>query len=106
MGEASKKLAIKNQVETALDLRHENREIIKTLQTFDSSYFISKSYFDDGSQDYLIFQAIFKYFHSLLVLLIKFLDGSLKGYQKKISQLLLNQTIILLQNQLIFIARK
>lgn len=63
MGEASKKLAIKNQVETALDLRYKNREIIKILRTFDSTYFISKSYFDDGSQNYLIFHTIFKYFH-------------------------------------------
>ena len=33
------------------------------LKTFDSSYFIGKSYFDeDGTQNYLIFQRIIRYF--------------------------------------------
>ena len=33
------------------------------LKTFDSSYFIGKSYFDeDGTQNYLVFQSINKYF--------------------------------------------
>ena len=35
----------------------------KKLETFDSSYFIGKSYFDeDGTQNYLIFQPIIRYF--------------------------------------------
>ena len=35
----------------------------KKLETFDSSYFIGKSYFDeDGTQNYLIFQPIISYF--------------------------------------------
>ena len=33
------------------------------LKTFDSSYFISKSHFDeDGTQNYLVFQPIIRYF--------------------------------------------
>ena len=33
------------------------------LKTFDSSYFIDKSHFDeDGTQNYLIFQPIIRYF--------------------------------------------
>ena len=36
---------------------------VKKLQTFDSSYFRSKSHFgEDGTQNYLIFQPIFRYF--------------------------------------------
>ena len=36
---------------------------IKKLQTFDSSYFRGKSHFgEDGTQNYLIFQPIFRYF--------------------------------------------
>ena len=36
---------------------------IKKLQTFDSSYFRGKNYFDeDGVQNYLVFLPIFKYF--------------------------------------------
>ena len=32
------------------------------LKTFDSSYFIGKSHFEDGTQNYLVFQPINKYF--------------------------------------------
>ena len=36
---------------------------IKKLQTFDSNYFMDKNYFDeDGTQNYLVFQPIFRYF--------------------------------------------
>ena len=36
---------------------------IKKLQTFDSSYFRGKSYFEeDGTKNYLVFQPIHKYF--------------------------------------------
>ena len=36
---------------------------IKKLQTFDSSYFRGKNYFDeDGTQNYLVFQQIMRYF--------------------------------------------
>ena len=36
---------------------------MKKLKTFDLSYFIGKSHFDeDGTQNYLVFQPILKYF--------------------------------------------
>ena len=36
---------------------------LKTLKTFDSSYFIGKNYFEeDGTQNYLVFQPIGRHF--------------------------------------------
>ena len=36
---------------------------LNKLKTFDSSYFIGKSHFEeDGPQDYLVFQPIIRYF--------------------------------------------
>ena len=35
---------------------------LNKLKTFDSSYFIGKSHFEDGTQNYLVFQPINKYF--------------------------------------------
>ena len=36
---------------------------LKKLKTFDLSYFIGKSHFDeDGAQNYLVFQPILRYF--------------------------------------------
>ena len=32
------------------------------LKTFDSSYFIAKSHFEDGTQNYLVFQLLYRYF--------------------------------------------
>ena len=63
MAEALKNFATKKQVENAFELGYKNREKIEKLQTFDLSYFVGKTYFDyDGSQNYLIFQPVFKYF--------------------------------------------
>ena len=46
-----------------LDLEDKICEKIKKPQGFDLSYFISKSYFkDNGSQNQLIIQSVFKYF--------------------------------------------
>ena len=37
---------------------------MKKSKTFDSSYFIGKSHFEeDGTQNYLVFQPLSKYFH-------------------------------------------
>ena len=39
---------------------------LKKLQTFDSSYFIGKNYFEeDGTQNYLVLQPIVRYFKIL-----------------------------------------
>ena len=35
---------------------------LNKLKTFDSSYFIGKSHFEDGTQNYLVFQPLNKYF--------------------------------------------
>ena len=36
---------------------------LKKLKTFDSSYFIGKSHFEeDGAQNYLVFQPMYRYF--------------------------------------------
>ena len=36
---------------------------LKKLQKFDSSYFRGKSYFEeDGTQNYLVFQPMYRYF--------------------------------------------
>ena len=63
MAAALKNIATEKQVENAFDLGDKNREKIKNIQKFDLSYFMGKCYFDDdGSQNYLIFQPVFKYF--------------------------------------------
>ena len=35
---------------------------LKKLKTFDLSYFIGKSHFEDGTQNYLVFQPMYRYF--------------------------------------------
>ena len=35
---------------------------LNKLKTFDSGYFIGKSYFGDGTQNYLVFQPLYRYF--------------------------------------------
>ena len=39
---------------------------LEKLKTFDSSYFIGKSHFEeDGTQNYLVFQPIYRYFKQI-----------------------------------------
>ena len=39
---------------------------MKKLETFDSIYFRGKSYFeDDGTQNYLVFQTVYRYFKTV-----------------------------------------
>ena len=72
VAEGSENLAIKNQVETELDLVDGNTDKIKKLQAF-YLFSIGKSRFsDDGSKIYLMFQPVFKNFQILVVVLIKF----------------------------------
>ena len=47
-------------VNKSKDLLVENE--LKKLKTFDSNYFIGKSHFEDGTQNYLVFQPINRYF--------------------------------------------
>ena len=37
---------------------------LKKLKTFDASYFIGKTHFEDGAQNYLVFQPINRYFQT------------------------------------------
>ena len=57
------------------------------LKTFDSGYFIGKSHLEeDGTQNYLVFQPIFRCFKINVVsmLLIMFYHGNLKDYLMKL----------------------
>ena len=50
---------------TKADLNAEQDKVTK-LQAFDSSYFRGKSHFeDDGIQNYLVFQPMYRYFKGL-----------------------------------------
>ena len=58
------KLSSLNRKITANKTKHLLVEIeLKKLKTFDSSYFIGKSHFEeDGTQNYLVFQSMYRYF--------------------------------------------
>ena len=66
---------------------------LKKLKTFDLSYFIGKSNFEeDGAQNYLVFQPIFRHFKKLLIKSL-FHHGNLKNYLTKILHLMPPLTI-------------
>ena len=67
---------------------------LKKLQTFDSSYFIGKNYFEeDGTQNYLVFQPISRYFKTLPNL-IMFYHGNLKDYLLKLLNHILHHHLL------------
>ena len=73
---------------------------LNKLKTFDSSYFIGKSHFEeDGTQNYLVFQPMYidKCFllHSILNM---FQDGNLKDYLMKLLRRFLRLIIALIQH--------
>ena len=60
--EFNSKLSSLNKKITANKLKHLFVEIeLNKLKTFDSTYFIGKSHFEDGRQNYLVFQPMYKY---------------------------------------------
>ena len=62
---------------------------VKKLQTFDSSYFKGKNYFDeDGTQNYLVFQPLFRY--SKVSSLINVIDYVLSWQPKGLSSKSIN----------------
>ena len=62
---------------------------LNKLKTFDSSYFIGKSHFDeDGTQNYLVFQPLNKYF-KLITNTLSILSWQSKDYLLKTLTLLL-----------------
>ena len=61
---------------------------LKKLKTFDSSYFTDKSHFEeDGTQNYLVFQPIDRYF-KVIANTLHISDGNLKDYLTKLLSLL------------------
>ena len=73
----------------------------KKLKTFDSSYFIGKSHFEeDGTQNYLVFQPINKYFKMITNTDISSIlhHGNLKDYLLKVLNQLQDLIIVLLQH--------
>ena len=80
-------------------LKIENK--LKKLEKFDSSYFKSKSHFEeDGTQNYLVFHPIYRYFRKI----IGFPSGNYIYFWKSIALsmkdliLILHPTIKILQN--------
>ena len=75
----------------------------KKLKTFASSYFRGKSHFEeDGTQNYLVFQPINKYFK---VIANKLYISSLKDYLTKLISLLLHLIIVLLHRLIILVTK-
>ena len=71
---------------------------LNKLKTFDSSYFIGKSHFgEDGTQNYLVFQPIYRYFKILQIPII-FHHGNLKDNLLKVINHLQQLIIVLLQH--------
>ena len=78
---------------------------IKKLQTFDSSYFRGKNYFqEDGTQNYLVFQPIIRYFR--IIANTKYISSwKSKGYLTKLLQYMLLLIIVLLHWLIIMVAK-
>ena len=63
MKESTKRLASNGKVVASFDTADKNSKKITKRQTFDLSFFIGKSYFDDnGFQNYLVFEPVFETF--------------------------------------------
>ena len=73
------------------------KDELNQLKNFDLSYFISKSHFDeDGTQNYLVFHTINKYFK--VPILIMFHHENLKDYLLKVLNHLQHLIIVLHQH--------
>ena len=73
---------------------------MKKLKTFDSSYFIGKSHFEqDDTQNYLVFQPLCRYFKGTagVVMAVTFITGNLKNCLTKELILLKHLIRVLLQ---------
>ena len=69
---------------------------LKKLKTFYSSYFIGKSHFEDGTQNYLVFQPMYRYFK--IIAGVTFITGNLKDCLTKQLILLKYLIVVSLQN--------
>ena len=86
---------IKNKTDHLLVQNELNR-----LKTFNSSYFIGKSHFEEqnGARNYLVFQPIVRYFNGITnIMMIILHHGNLKDYLLKLLNHLLRLIIVLLQ---------
>ena len=74
---------------------------LNKLKTFHLSYFIGKSHFEeDGTQNYLVFQPMYKYFKVFILpnILKMFQNGNLKDYLRKVLKQFLHLIIVLIQH--------
>ena len=100
-------MQLKKQVENALDSGNKNREKIKNFKGMTSVILMIKVTL--MMLDHKVIQCphwFLSIFKCLVVPLIKLSDGTLKGCQKKVPQLLLHKTIVSLQNLLTLIIPK
>ena len=66
---------------------------LKKLERFDSFCFCGKSHFeDDGTQNYLLFQAYIDILKQLVLIVVIFYHGNLKDFLMKVLSPLLRQT--------------
>ena len=78
---------------------------MKKLQTFDSSYFRGKNHFENyGTQNYLVFQPMIKYFKNIGMLII-FQNGDLGACPMKLLNLLVQLIIVLRQHKIIMVTK-
>ena len=79
---------------------------LKKSKTFDSSYFIGKSHFEeDGTQNYLVFQSLNKYFK--VIANIDYVPSwKSKDYPLKLLNHLLHLIIALLQQRVIMVPKR
>ena len=78
---------------------HVENELNK-LKTFDSSYFIDKSHFEDGTQNYLVSRPIIRYFklNTIITVADYVLSWKSKGLSQKVLNHLQHLIIVLLQH--------
>ena len=82
------------------DLLTENE--LKKVKTFDSIYFWGKSHFeDDGTQNYLVFQTVSKYFTT-----VSANDSNILSWKSKVFSLRLQQIIFLILNWIMLVLKQ
>ena len=88
---------------------------MKKLKTFDSSYFIGKYNFEeDGTQNHLVFQSVYKYFEQIADnyifiykrMAITFINGNLKNCLMKKLILIQRLIIVSFHSQIITVLKR
>ena len=101
MKEPEKILPSKTKINNALDLRDKIRKEIEKFETFDLSYFLGKSHFED---DGALFQFICSF--KCLILASQLQCQSTAVCQMKALNYLLHQIIVLIQPYIVMIILK